>query len=132
MAISSSIVTKFTGVNLSDNETTIRLYIKSLPLYMCFSTIIFSPIIEEITFRKTFRNIISNNLLFIVISGFIFGLVHTNITDNTFNDFLVAIPYIIMGIDFGYIYSKSDNIFTTIFYHSMHNFILLIIQFIGG
>ena len=67
-----------------------------------------------------------------IISGFIFGLVHTNITDNTFNDFLVAIPYIIMGIDFSYIYSKSDNIFTTIIYHSMHNLILLLIQLIGG
>lgn len=120
-----------TNIPVSDNEEAVRQTIKLLPIYMSFSVSLFAPIVEEIIFRKTFRNIINNNYLFIVISGIIFGLVH--ITGNiNINAFLMSIPYMIMGIDFAYIYYKSENIFTTMILHSIHNTVLLIFQFIGG
>ena len=102
------------------------------PIYMCFSTVIYAPIVEEITFRKSIRNIISNKYLYIFVSGVIFGLIHITGQSTDFNDILMSIPYIIMGLDFAYIYYKSNNIFTTIMLHSIHNFILLFIQIIGG
>lgn len=132
MSISSYIASSITGSQSSQNETTVRQYIKMFPIYMSFSTVIYAPFVEEITFRKTFKNIINDKVLFILISGIIFGLVHISITNNTYNELLMIIPYIIMGIDFSYIYYKSNNIFTTITLHSIHNFILLLIQFIGG
>lgn len=132
MAISSYIISNITGVSTSSNETAVREYIKLFPIYMSFSTVIYAPFVEEITFRKTFRNLINDKILFILISGIMFGLVHISITNNTNNDLFMIIPYIIMGIDFSYIYYKSNNIFTTITLHSIHNLILLIIQFIGG
>ena len=39
---------------------------------------------------------------------------------------------ILMGLIFAYIYYDSNNIFSTIIIHSVHNLILLILQFIGG
>ncbi len=128
MAISNIIISKFTNVNLSENEINVRNYIKLFPIYMTFSTVIYAPIVEEITFRKTFRNIINNKYLFIILSGLIFGIVH--LSSSSFNDCLMIIPYILMGITLSYIYYKSDNILTTISLHSMHNLILLIFQFI--
>lgn len=130
MSMSSIIISYITGNALSENEINVREYIKLFPIYMTFSTIIYAPISEELIFRKTFRNILENDFIFIIISGTIFGLVH--MTTGTFNDFLTIIPYILMGIDLSYIYYKSKNIFTTITLHSIHNLILLIIQFIGG
>ncbi|MBQ9023895.1 MAG: CPBP family intramembrane metalloprotease [Bacilli bacterium] len=132
MWISSYIISNITGIETSQNESLVRQYIKILPIYMSFSTVIYAPIVEEITFRKTFRNVIKDNILFVILSGLVFGSVHISITSNSFNDFLMIIPYIIMGIDFSYIYYKSNNIFTTITLHSVHNLILLIVQFIGG
>ena len=132
MGLSNIILTKITGLETSQNEALVRKTIKLLPIYMTFSTVIYAPIVEEITFRKTFRNIIKNNNLFIIISGVMFGIVHISISNNQVNDLLMVIPYIIMGIDLAYIYYKSKNIFTTITIHSAHNLILLIIQFIGG
>ncbi|MBO6145677.1 MAG: CPBP family intramembrane metalloprotease [Bacilli bacterium] len=129
---SNIIASKITGNTLSQNEINVRETIKIMPLYMCFSSVIFAPFIEEITFRKTFRNIISNGYLFIIISGFIFGLIHISNVENGFEEFIMIMPYILMGIDLSYIYYKSDNIFTTIIIHSMHNLILLLIQLIGG
>lgn len=132
MAISSYIISKITNIETSQNETLVRQYIKLFPIYMSFSTVLYAPLVEEITFRKTFRNIINDKILFILISGIMFGIIHVSISNNTTNDLLMIIPYLIMGIDFSYIYYKSDNIFTTITIHSIHNLILLIIQFIGG
>ena len=132
MGLSSYIILNIINIKISTNEANVREYIKLFPLYMSFSTVIYAPFVEEITFRKTFKNIISDNVLFILISGIMFGLIHISISGNTTNDLLMAIPYIIMGIDFSYIYYKSNNIFTTITLHSVHNLILLIIQFIGG
>ena len=129
MAISNIIISKFTNVNLSENEINVRNYIQLFPIYMTFSTVIYAPIVEEITFRKTFRNIINNKFLFIILSGVVFGVVHLS-SPSSINDYLMIIPYILMGITLSYIYYKSDNILTTISLHSMHNLILLIFQFI--
>ena len=132
MWISNYIISNITHIEFSQNEALVRKTIKLFPIYMSFSTVIYAPLVEEITFRKTFKNIIKDGILFILVSGIIFGLIHISVSDNTTNDMIMIIPYIIMGIDFSYIYYKSDNIFTTITLHSMHNLILLIIQFIGG
>ena len=67
----------------------------------------------------------------IIISGLIFGLIHIS-GDVTINNFLMSIPYMIMGWTFGYIYYESDNIFTTMTLHFVHNTILFILQIIGG
>lgn len=132
MSISNIILYEVTNVEISNNEQLVREYIKLLPIYMTFSCVIYAPIVEEITFRKTFRNIIDNKYFFILVSGVMFGLIH--ITGDTIglNDYLLSIPYILMGISLAYIYYKSNNIFTTVTIHMMHNFILLMIQFIGG
>ena len=65
----------------------------------------------------------------IILSGIIFGLAH--ITDpSNMTELLFSIPYIVMGIIFALIYSRTNNIFTTITFHLCHNLILLIIQFL--
>lgn len=131
MGITNTIVSEFTNMNISNNESNVREYIKLLPIYMSFSTVIYAPIIEEITFRKIIKNIVNNEYLFIIVSGFMFGMVHLNM-NTSINDYLMIIPYIVMGIDFAYIYNKTNTIFSTIGFHMLHNLMLLIIQFIGG
>ena len=124
MGLSNFLLQKITPTSLSGNEEAVRKLIKLLPVYMTFSTVIFAPIIEEVIFRKIIKNIFGNNVLFVIISGLLFGLLHvTNFKD--MNEIIHSIPYIIMGIDFAYIYYKTKNIFTTITFHSFHNLILL-------
>ncbi len=131
MSLSNILVQNITNMEISDNEQTVRMAIKILPLYMSFSVVIFAPIVEELIFRKTIRNIVKNDYIYLIISGIVFGLIHIS-GKVDFNGILMSIPYMIMGFDFSYIYYKSKNIFTTIFIHSIHNTILLILQFIGG
>lgn len=132
MGLSNSILINLTGIELSSNEEAIRSLIKTYPIYMAFSSVIYAPIVEELIFRNSIRKIIKNDLIFIFMSGILFGLVHVIGSSESINEILMGIPYIIMGIDFAYIFYKSKNIFTTISIHSIHNLILLIIQLIGG
>lgn len=132
MIVSNTILYKITGNSLSQNEINVREATRLLPVYMSFSSVIFAPFIEEITFRKTFRNMISNSFIYILVSGALFGLVHISGSGSNLNEYLMIIPYVIMGFAFSFINYKSENIFNSMIIHSMHNLILLIILFIGG
>ncbi|MBR2713053.1 MAG: CPBP family intramembrane metalloprotease [Bacilli bacterium] len=129
MGLSNKILYYITRQELSGNETSIRSLLDQFPIYMVFSAVIFAPVVEEIIFRKTVRNVFNKKYLYIILSGLIFGVLHISDYSN-FNEILLGIPYVIMGIDFAYIYYKSNNIFTTITLHSIHNLLLVLIQFI--
>lgn len=129
MGLSNIIIQKITNINLSGNEEKVRSLIKDFPIYMAIISVITAPITEEIIFRKTFKNIFKLKYLFIIMSGLVFGILHISDFSNI-GQILLGIPYIIMGIDFAYIYYKTDNIFVTMTFHTIHNLILLIIQLI--
>ena len=101
---------------------------------MTISTVIYAPFVEELLFRKCIRKIIKGNdkytkIIYILISSIIFGLLHVITLDASFNDILMGIPYMVVGLSLGYIYIKTDdNLFGTMQFHLMHNTILLILQ----
>lgn len=129
MFISNLIITKITNQSLAGNEAATREYIDKYPLYMIYSAVIFAPFTEELIFRKTLKKIFKFKYLFIILGGILFGLLHVSDYKST-TELLFTIPYMIMGIDFAYIYCKTDNIFTTMTFHMCHNLVLLIIQLI--
>ena len=129
MAISNILLQHFTHLEISGNEESVRSLIDKIPLFMAFSSIIYAPFTEEIIFRKTIKNIIKHKYIFIILSGVIFGVLH--ISDfKDINQILMGIPYIIMGIDFAYIYYRTNNIFTTMTFHLCHNLLLFTLQLI--
>lgn len=130
MGVSNTIISKYTNMKISENEETIRHLIKTMPIYISFSTIIYAPFVEELIYRKCFRGLISNKYLFIILSGSVFGLMHVISGNQNINDILMGIPYIIIGLDFAYIYYKTNNIFATMQFHFLHNLLLFMMQII--
>jgi membrane protease YdiL (CAAX protease family) len=134
MGILNIILSKVTHQEISNNEDLVRKMIKSLPIYMTFSTVMYAPFIEELLFRKGIRKIINGNdrytkIAYIIISATIFGLLHVITLDASFNDLLMGIPYMVVGLSLAYIYIKTDdNLFGSMQFHLMHNLILLILQ----
>ena len=57
---------------------------------MFISTSILAPIYEEILFRLGFKKCINNKLMFIIISGTLFGLIHIFPTDLSLGVALIA------------------------------------------
>lgn len=127
MGFSNLILQNITKLEMSGNEVIVRNLIKEYPIYMFFSSIIYAPFVEEMIFRKIIKNVAKKKYLFILLSGFIFGILHISDYSNI-NEILMGIPYVIMGLDFAYIYYKTDNIFTTMTFHLFHNFILILFQ----
>ncbi len=124
---------------VAGNEETVRTYIDNYPLYMFFSVSIYAPFIEEIIFRKSIKDIIlykHNNkiskIIYILSSGLIFAGMHLvgQITNPI--DLLYIIPYASLGISFAALYCKTNNIFSTISIHCLHNTITIILYLFAG
>lgn len=114
----------------SENEMTIQSMFSSNPLQLVLLFLllcVFTPITEEIIFRKVVFNYVeskTNYIWGIVASGLIFGLMHVI----SYGDFIQSIPYVLMGLVFGYIYYEAKkNIFVTIGVHFINNFISFIL-----
>ena len=131
MVISNYIIAIITNGQLADNEEAVRSMIDIAPLYMAFQVIIYAPISEEIIFRKSIRDIFSNRWIFAIMSGLIFGGLHVvgSITDVA--GLLYLIPYMSLGVVFGLLYARTDNIFSTIVVHSLHNSLAFILYLLS-
>lgn len=128
MLISNCILIYGFENGISGNEESIRSLFGTHPIYVYISAVLFAPIAEELVFRQGIRNIIPNDILFILISGFVFGGLHLIGNVSTFVDFLYIIPYSALGLAFAYILTRTNNILVTIGLHMMHNGILMAIQ----
>lgn len=132
MSFANVLISLVTKNDMSNNEEAIRNITDILPIYSIISTCIYAPIVEELAYRKTIGDIFTNKkYLGIIIGGLMFGCAHVIGTYTSITDLLYIIPYGILGSAFMYIYYDSNNIFTTISLHFMHNTILLITYFIS-
>ena len=111
---------------VSENESTIAGMFVNDPLQLLmlfFLLCVFTPIVEEIVFRKvvcTYFDAKFGRVWAIALSGVVFGLMHVI----AYGDFVQSIPYIAMGAVFGYIYFRVDrNIYVTIGVHFLNNFV---------
>lgn len=130
MLISNSIIMFGFNSEMAGNEEQIRSLLKTNPLYIYLASVIFAPIIEELVFRQGIRNILGRNIIFILVSGFIFGGMHVVSNINSITDLLFIIPYSSLGIAFAYMLYKTDNIFVSMGFHFMHNGLLVALQFL--
>lgn len=110
----------------SQNQNLIQDYIKVAPLLMIFTTSILGPFYEEILFRLGFKKVLGKGMWFVLISGFIFGVMHVFPLENGMPLILgvvQSISYITMGIFLAHIYNKTDNIFLSVGVHFLNNFL---------
>ena len=131
MILTNSLISALTPVSISENEQSVRSLISSTPIIAFFFICIFAPFIEEIIFRKSFKDALNNKWLFIIMSGIVFGLLHVITSLNSIYDLFYIIPYSLLGLFFALAYYETNNIFSTIFIHFLHNLLLLIINIIG-
>lgn len=124
MIISNIIISFFVEGN-STNETLIREYISIMPIYMIFSSCIYAPFTEEMVFRKSLRNCFNNKVLYILLSGLIFGSMHL-LSASSLVELVFLIPYSSLGCVFAYMYYKTNNIFVPMTFHMLHNTIIVI------
>ena len=97
--------------------------------------ILLAPFLEEIVFRLSFKKMTKDIKLYSIITGVLFGFVHVITSLNNPIMILLTIPYSSVGIGLGYAYRKTDNIFSSITMHMLHNtftIAIIIITILGG
>lgn len=103
---------------VSENQKTLE----QLPLYVSIPlAVVWAPIVEELVFRGAIGRFIKNNILFILISGIIFGLIHTFDEASIDKVIILGIPYICCGIFLAFIYRKTNNIASSMLVHFINN-----------
>ena len=100
--------------------------INTWPIYITALVAIFvAPFTEELMFRGFIKKFIKNDVLFVIISSFVFGGLHVTTADSL-QQVLFIIPYSILGFAFSFNYVKTKNIASNIFLHSAWNSLAVI------
>lgn len=128
MAVFNILINKFSPNSVAGNEESLKSMISINPFIMLLSTSFFAPLIEELVFRKNFRNAFKNNIAFVLISGLIFGGLHVVLSVESAYDYLYIFPYCSLGIAFSYLYYKTDNVYSPIMMHMIHNFLITLLN----
>lgn len=122
----------FSG-DIAANEELNRNFVTGNPIFGFFSIVILAPFVEEMIFRFGLRKMTGKSKYFPLISAIAFGVPHIIVGINLpfgFSDllqFLYVIPYGALGYAFGYVYNETDNIFTSMTAHAIHNLMCFIV-----
>jgi len=132
MLISNFIITFILKLQIAGNEEQVRNFIDISPLLMIFNTVIYAPISEELVFRKNIKDCVPSKWLYALTSGFLFSYLHIIGYIDSPISFIHIIPYASLGITFALLYHKTDNIYSSIMMHGLHNLIATMIYIIGA
>lgn len=115
---------------VSNNQDSIIAMFEKMPLFTFLLSCLYAPFVEETLFRYNLSKLISNKKLFIILSGFIFGLLHVVGKFSSLSEFLYVFQYSALGIYLAKTYKESNNIFVTISMHFIQNFLAAILVLI--
>lgn len=124
----------FKEVSVTDANTDSLYTLANISLlYAMFKTLIFAVIAEELLFKKSIRDLVTNNILFIIISGSIYAFMNIAYTDLSFISIITFIRCFTFSSVLSYIYIKSDdNIFMVMLVKFFYNLIPLLLLLIGA
>ncbi len=125
----------FPNASSSIDENALALYglFNVSSIYTIFKTMIFAVVAEELVFKKAIRDIFSNNILFILVSGFIYVILNFIYTD-TLTGFVLMdmLGYFLFSVITGLAYIKNnDNIFIVMLIKFFYNLVPLILMIQG-
>ena len=116
--------------SIAANESANREYLKMYPIYSIVAMIIVGPSVEEIVFRLGFRKAFKKFLPYAIFTALLFAGIHVStaykgmafmeIIKNWYQ-ILYVIPYGALGFSFAKAYYETDNIWTTMTIHTLHN-----------
>ena len=95
------------------------------PIQLGLSAVIIAPFVEELFFRGVLRDVMKKcyPALYVIASGLIFGIIHTQITSINWVSFLTTG---IFGLILGTLAWKTNNTFYTMLTHTLYNGIIVI------
>lgn len=112
---------------IATNEEVNRTYLEMNKIIGFIQIVFMAPLAEEMIFRFSIRKITDHKKWFPIISALVFGLPHALTGITTPLELLYTIPYGALGYAFAALYNDTDNIWTNISMHMLHNAVVYII-----
>lgn len=143
MLLSNLIVSSLVG-GIAVNEQVTRENIFISPIYSIPTILFIGPFLEELVFRFSFRKMFKKEIPYALFCAFVFGLLHVLTAFDSFtlsniishiSEFLFIIPYGALGFFFAKSYYETENIFSSVIPHILHNtlsvLLIILLHFIG-
>ena len=116
----SNIIILIINKDIASNESYNRELLFDMPIYAISVMVFVAPIIEELIFRLSLKNIFKNKWVYATFSGLVFGLMHMT-TASSLIELLYVIPYGALGFFFAKSVYETDNIWSSMLTHITHN-----------
>lgn len=118
-------------LNIKDgtvNDHSLFASFEVYPFLIAFMTIIYYPIVEEIVFEKTLKDVIHNKWLFVIVSALFFWYYNIAYTaDLTYATIMSSLYYFVLAFIRALAFYKTNNLCVPIFIKSIYNaFVTLI------
>ena len=124
---------------IAENESLNRELLSSNPILGLILAGILAPLLEELTFRRGFKNICNNKWIYVFITAFIFAFLHVSTglfavseTGASYIDWIqlvYLIPYGSVGVAFALTYKETENFYSNLLMHMIHNTATLLLLF---
>ena len=111
----------------SSNQTLINDMFVKIPFLTFLLSVIYAPIIEESIFRLSIKKFFNNKIVYVLVSGFLFGTLHMIDKFTSFYDLLYIFQYSALGICLATAYYDSKNIFVSMSMHFIQNFLAAVL-----
>ncbi len=104
------------------NDMSLFESFEAFPLLIAFMTIIYYPIVEEIVFEKTLKDVINNKWLFIFVSALFFWYYNIAYTGNfTGATILSSLYYFVLAFIRALAFYKTNNLYVPIGIKAVYN-----------
>lgn len=112
----------------ANQQAIISAVTSSAGILMIISAVFIGPVIEELIFRKAIFGLIKSNTVALIVSTFVFGLIHV-ISETSVQAAIVnGVSYFVMGFVFSYIYLKAErNVMIPIIVHIINNAVSILL-----
>ena len=116
----------------TDSVASNQAILNSLPLWFVAPiAVIYAPLVEESVFRGSVRRFIKNDVVFIVVSGLLFGLLHT-LSETELLPFVInTLIYGAMGAWLAAAYVKTNNMASNMLVHFYQNALSVIVMILA-
>ncbi len=114
---------------IAGNDSILFESFKSYPLLVAFLTVVYYPLVEEIIFEKTLKDVIKNKWLFIVLSAMFFWYYNiAYLGEITYLSIVSSLCYFVGGFIRAIAFYKTDNLYVPIGIKALYNLFVTIIS----
>lgn len=118
------------NVPIFNNQNSMIEMFKNVPVLFVLNTLFYYPVIEELVFKMSLKEIIKNKWSFIIITGLLNAFFQIFFSMNNVSDLLYLLPLTFLISSLSYVYHKTDNVIYPIVLRMCYNLIPCIIYMI--